>query len=210
MSLERNRTESYLSSVLNTFNLSFKEGFRRSKACLRGYFIANGDYYKAKGFTKPQELLFMIYDPKGQLKDDRYTNPVYHRKLFAEWLKAVRKSSHYYDDFTDNFQMHWIVVKVTPYEKAFQHFILGEYSLMYDPAHFTKLNIREDSPLGKVLLRKEEAVETLRNAIYTSYGVSELPENIREYDVPPRLQYEIYEFERHRDLIARIFPKMNT
>lgn len=183
-----NATGRFLSPMLNTFNSSFQANFKPIHKHILAYAVGDLRYDKAKQI-KHKYLLFIVCNINGVFLPDkqRYLSIENGRKIFDNFLKYVKSSSYYYDDYILDSIGHCVVLQIPKdWYKVYDSFIKGEYSKMYSKVQVKAMFSNKDniSVLTKDAEYRPVFVEKLNKKFGTNLKVDDLPPDI-ELEVPP-------------------------
>lgn len=191
--LKINRTERYLSPVLNTFPKTFVAEFNKAIHLLEGFYLYDVDYYKAKRWKEPKPFLFLKYKKDKDLK----------------WfLQHARGSKWYQDDYPlDLSSKIGVLLKVPPdFHPAYDHFIKGSYSKMYTEAEQRKVGINpirngNVNMTWAVMNKDMVALDYYKEVIRVVYATNHTANNPEEYDIPPTINLEVLNWEKDIDYV---------
>lgn len=212
---KQNRTSKYLYPVVNLFGTTFLKELRNLTSYSPGYesghsilFTGVGDllFYRAKGF-KIKELLFVIIDIRGCYNENKdvYINPEEGKRKFSNFLKYVRTNKHYETDYWYGHNLHCIVLNLESVNRAYWNFFESSYSKIWKKEELKQFGISPkknvkgkefDSPTYAVLTGDPRVGQVqLKDKIYETFGVEEIPDNPKEYDIPWFIEDEFLNYE---------------
>ncbi len=200
----KNRTSRYLRQILNAYGKTFQSeiinlsNLKQFGDTIHSFSILDLLYIRAKkiDIENIKEYLFVVLDIKGSMtpKMDKYINSKEGSSKFYNFLKYVRTNTHYVDDYWFGLNLHCVVLKVPKdYTEAYRKFITCEYSKMYTEEQLKQIGYKPyyvekgkqvDNYTYLVLTKDRKANKVLKKVILETYGVTEPPENPREFDVP--------------------------
>lgn len=111
-------------------------------------------------------------------------------------INHIRKAPYYVYDYcvdtplekvNTTYLSHMIVVKIPhKYRKAYDEFLLGNYSKMYSKEEVKTLfkNDIWEKEYSKVVSADFMAITTLMSSVKNTFDTEVLPDNIMEYDLP--------------------------
>lgn len=192
-----NPTARFLTPILNSFNTTFLQHFNLVRNHLLGFAIGDVKYDKAKK-KNHKYLLFTAYSVNGSYDytRKRFLNGKGGRTAFLNFLKQIRKSSYYYDDYIYDEKIHIVVYNLPEkYNKAYDEFIKGKYSKMFSEEEIKELFTHEDNiaVLKKLPQYKEIFINQVKRTFSVKVGSynSVVPEEIividenTEFELPP-------------------------
>lgn len=213
--IKNNRTKHYLFPIVNTFGSTFIKELSNLTNYAGGYIVTHSilsvnisDYlwYKSKQIEleeiKEKPYLFIVFDVRGCYNENKdvYINAEEGIKRFKLFLSYVRKNKHYVEDYWFGSYQHCIVFKVD-YVNSYKQFFFGNYSKMYSTEDLKNFKLTKKTVVqGKEYLTHEYAVLTkdtkvgsvyLKKVIYEKFGVDDIPDNPKEYDIPWFIEDEI-------------------
>lgn len=116
---------------------------------------------------------------------------------FIDWIQY---QSYYLADYCPDVEIidsrrHMCVVQVPKeFEKAYDHFLKGEYSKMYSKSEISHLFYLKDRIRDKdTILKKEYILRMYKRTLIKEFGI--IPETIKEYELPPKQKEEIFFYE---------------
>jgi hypothetical protein len=217
-----NRTYYYLYPTIEAFGTTFLQelkeltsyGRKPIGSSILGVYIVDVLYYKAKrkSVRDIEELLFMVIDHNGA-KDKAYINASVGYAKFLQFLKYVRKTSFYIDDYTVE-EGHCFVFKVPrKFSKAYTHFLKSEYSKMYTKEQLNDLGYKLEVDkkgekiynfIAAVLLRdKKHGLKKLAKEIQSRFNTDVVPDEPDEYDLPWEKKDEFLHYKYLKNGITR-------
>lgn len=222
-----NRTNKYVYPAVNLFGKTFLKELNGLTDYATSYraghsilFTGIGDvlYYRAKDF-KIESLLFMVIDIRGcyNEKKDIFIDPVKGKERFKSFLKYVRTSKYYKNDYWFKSNQHCIVFDLSSVAPGYMNFIQSNYSRIWTKEDLDKMYIKPKMNVGgKEYLNAVHAVLTksdtigldyLKSKIYETYNTEHIPDNPKEYDIPWIIQDEFlnskYMTEDEREIIVK-------
>lgn len=208
-----NKTFRYLWPIVNLFGKTFLRelgaltsyaNYEISDSIVR---LGVGDFlfYRAKGHDI-RELLFCIIDVNGcyDADKDKYIDVNKGKQRFKDFLKYIRNSPYYYEDYWYRENQHCIVFNLEKFNDTYRAFFKSEYSKMYDKKRLNDVNItpfvlvrgkKQDSAQYAVLTKDERVgITVLKERLYEEFGTRVLPDNPTEYDTPWMIKHEFFNF----------------
>jgi len=192
-----NPTARFLTPIFNSYNITFLQNFNLVRNHLLGFAIGDVKYDKAKK-KEHSYLLFAAYSVNGSYDctRKRFLNSKNGKTIFLNFLKSIRKSSYYYDDYIYDEKIHIVIYSLPQqYNKSYDEFIKGKYSKMFSEEEIKELFTHEDNIA--VLKKLPHYKETFINQIKYKFSVKEgnykstVPDEIividenTEFELPP-------------------------
>lgn len=181
----------YLAPIVNTFGDEVVTMLNATN--IQAWGLYDVLYLKAKGQRELSHHLFVLQDPNGiyNAEIDSHVNAGLSRRLYQAYLKIVRKSIHYVDDYPFDMQrkQHVTVFRVPPsYTDTYDHFISGEFSRMYNEFTLERIGIKQVLRSGKpnlvyqILTRKAEYRQVFQDKINRMFNTTVVLEDSAELD----------------------------
>lgn len=218
MRYRKNHSVKFLLPQLNTCGSIFLKQMDSLTNYGLGYSMLNsllyvgiGDimYYRAKGFEKGHHL-FLVFDVNGAYNESKgfYLDINQGKKRFKDYLMWVRTNKYYFDDYWFGKNQHCIVFNIKSYESSYSKFWKSEYSKMYRKEQLKDLGIPEfitikgekyRNYIYAVLTKEDIGKQYLKNTISEYFGVDDIPDDPREYDITWFAQDEILNYKYSKD-----------
>lgn len=182
----------YLSSILNTFPKVFCQEMNKIK--ILGLAVYDVKYYKAKSIEM-QPYLFMLID--------------YNQKF----ITTCRQIRYLVDEYPYDLENLYVLVFKVPeqFETAYEQYLIGNYSQMYTKSQLKEIKIPpvwkgNINPVYLVLTKDDGGIEYLKKEIEATYKTKQFPENPKEYDLPPRIRQEVFNWKDNEDFVKQNTP----
>jgi len=163
-------------------------------------FVGIGDIKYPK-FNIEDPVLYILF----RIEDETFFT-------FFEFIREVRLKSYYVDDYTYKSDIRYgsyivLAVKIPPkHVKTYHNFKKGLYSEMYLEDEISKLYSDKTATEIRVM-KKDPTLKThLQKRIIEEYGVEEFVDfenEIKEYELPPRLSDEVLHSVKNTLLIQK-------
>lgn len=209
--LHINKSQKYLSPILNSFNKNFFNMMLAIKKHINCYAIGDVKYNKVKQIGK-EYLLFVVVDrfgPFNQIKK-MYQDDKIGVNNFNNFLRYFRASEYFFDDYPFEHKspnLHCLVIKLPDkWEYAYKEFLNSRYSKMYTPEDLAECKIQKNnskgylSPTYAVLTKAPEYRDIFCQKLNEHYGTNiEFDyDDDREFDLPILKHEEILNYEKNR------------
>lgn len=180
----RNRTLKYLVPIIKTFGENFMILFRMQRWISFGI----ADFAMDMNYHIPR--LFCLLDIENKYNFDRF-------------LKYIKSTAFYLNDYPFDESKHMIVLKF-PKQQAYKYFLDGKYSKMYTEEEMdsfvTKTAYNQHgenkyTDIYSVLSKRKAYEEVFLAQLYEDFGTRAKPIKDFEYDYPPILQNEIFNYQ---------------
>lgn len=184
----------YLSPILNTFPKVFCEEMNKVKITALGVYDVH--YYKSKE-TDMQPYLFMLIP--------------YNQRL----INASRATRYLVDEYPYNLEdKYMLVFDVSKYKESYEQFLKGNYSKMYTKTQLKEIKVPqiwqgEINSVYLVLTKNKLGLKYLKDTVKAVYGTDQIADNPEEYDIPPRINQEVFNWKGNEDYIRTNTPLRN-
>jgi hypothetical protein len=198
--------ESYL---LNSSRIKIKIGTLYQNRTLK-YLVPSLNYYGPTLKTKLNlvfKLAFGVFDNllegshfEGQKNIFILVDKLVRPNLFENFLQWIKHQEYYVTDYTvgentNNRQHMFVLAFPQPLEDAYDKFLIGKYSKMYQKEEIQQFFEKKEG-IKDILCRREAAKMPFIELVYNTFGERLTPSNLRkevfEYDLPPDKREEIF------------------
>lgn len=183
----------YLSPILNTYPKLFQSTLNKNRFNLA---VCDVDYYKAT---------------KKQFRNLLFLQTLYNTEL----ISVCRNIKYFVDEYPLDLSDKYIIVLDIPeeFDSSYESFLKGDYSKMYTREQLERIKIRQivDGKINGtylVLTANQMAYDEYCQVINIVYGTNHYPmkEDIKEFDIPPRINQEVFNFKNNIDWVKENTP----
>jgi hypothetical protein len=226
-----NKTREYLQRIINVcygtqFILELKSLTSYEDTMMgdsiKGIYALDVLYVRSKHkWSHLDPCFYILFHSKGCLKDDIYVNPELGTKRFNKFLIYIRDQKFYEHDYAVSETEHMVIIKIPDrFRHAYEMFFKNRYSEMYtlddlEYLNFTNLLKFETGTVISltyaVLTRNKEygRMKVLKE-LENNFGVTAIPEDLTEYDIPWLIRHEIYHHECMTDEEKELLKKLRS
>lgn len=199
----KNRTLKYIWPALNSSN--FSNDVNNALNGLHKLAVGIADYNYNQGKDYGEDTLYVLFDINGRMKYNKYANIAASRKFFAQFLDRVKTEKSYVTDYAYDDVMlghqHMVVFNLN-IKDIVSKFIAGEYSKMYTPEQIDKWITKIKMINGteyltetyQILAKDPTYTRMFQKKIAEEFNTSVMVEQPMEYDFPPFLNEEIFNY----------------
>ena len=207
-----NNTFALLAPIVNCFSNELKNSVYGMSALCWG--VGDCHYSTIHKKEKLDAFLFLLVDRCGKWLNDkkRYENLKLSKKEFSKNMKLIRNDPHYVTDYSWNYldNRHMIVFKIPKkYLKAFDKFLLGEYSKMYSDHDIEVLKIANTKMRISIVKKDKEFIPFFEKGLNNYYGTNvELDEDFDgELALPFIPKREVFNWEDEFKFLINSYKK---